>query len=232
MAYPRKAKLRRVKRRYKKRAKKAVDRRQNRNISNLYKMVKYSKERKYVDKTSQISLANNYINMLGTETLTSIDQGQDGNTRNGAKIMIHSHHIKVIASVGDSTNLYRFLVIRFLSQPASLVQISDALENVSASTPLQLLSPYKRNTDCRYQILYDSGCRTLAGNGITASTAGVASQRVHNILIKPKNGLYAAYSGNTGSSVVQGFTYLIGCTDSAIAPQPRFNVYTRTIFSG
>ena len=195
-------------------------------------MVKYSKERKYVDKTNQLPLASSYINMLGTETLTNIDQGTSGNQRDGSKIKIHSHHIKVIASVGDSTNLYRFLVIRFLSQPASLVQISDALENVSAATPLQLLSPYKRNTDCRYQILYDSGCKTLAGNGITASTAGSVSQRVHNIMIKPKNGLYAAYSGATGTSVVQGFTYIIGCTDSAIAPQPRFNIYTRTIFSG
>lgn len=215
-----------------KRAKRAVDRRQNRNIAKLYKMVKYSKERKWVDQGNTLSLSTSYLNMLAND-LTYIRAGDSANERNGNKIKIHSHHIKVVATVGDSTNWYRFLVIRFSSQPASLVQISDALDDPTAATPFQLLSMLKRNTDCRYQILHDTGIKLLAGNGIAASTAGPLSQRVHNIYCDNKGkGYYAAYSGVNAGDVTQGYTYLIGVTDSAIAPQPVFNVKTRTIFSG
>lgn len=213
-------------------AKRAVDRRQDRNISKLYKMVKYSKERKWVDQGLTVALADNYINML-TNDLTYIRAGDSANERNGNKIKIHSHRIKVIATVGDSTNLYRFLVIRFLSQPASLVQISDALDSPTAATPFQLLSMLKRNTDCRYKILYDTGIQRLAGNGSSTSVSGTKTQRVHNIRLDNRGrGYYAAYSGTNAGDVTQGYTYLIGCSDSAIAPHPNFDVKTRTIFSG
>lgn len=217
--------------RKKRRARRAVDRRQNRNIAKLYKMVRYSKERKYVDQGNTIQMASTWLNML-TRDLTYIAQGTSGNQRDGNKIKIHSHHIKVIATVGDSTNLYRFMVIRFSSQQTSQVQISDALQTPVAASPFNLMSFLKRNTDAKYQVLYDTGIKRLAGNDDPSSPTGVVSQRIHNIHLKPRKGYFAAYSGPNAGDVVQGYTYLIGVSDSGITPNVQFQTNARTIFSG
>lgn len=226
----RKNKLRRLRRKFKRKsATKAVDRRQDRSISKLYKMVKHQKEKKYVDQGNTIQMASSWVNML-TRDLTYIAQGTSGNQRDGNKIKILSHHIKVIATVGDTTNLYRFMVIRFDSQATSNVQIGDALQTPIAATPFQLLSFLKRNTDCKYKILYDTGIKRLAGNEQTDAPSGTVSQRIHDIRLKGP--FYAAYSGAGAGDVVQGFTYLIGCSDSALTPHVQFQTNVRTIFSG
>lgn len=229
----RKNRMKRFKRRYKKRARKAVDRRQNRNISKLYKLVKYSKERKYIDQEIlNLSLGSSWVNPLPRD-LTFITTGTLDNQRVGNKINIHSHHIKAILTCGDSTQLYRLMVVRFLSQAASLVALSDALENPSGTNPSQLMTFRKRNTDSKYQILYDSGIRRLAGNIQAAAPAQTSTQAVHNIKISNGNkGFYTGYNSSSGGGCIAGYTYLVVCTDSAIAPSPSISVISRTIFSG
>ncbi len=226
----RKSRMRRFKRRYKrKRARKAVDRRQNRQISKLYRKVSNLKAKKYVDQGNNQSVANNWINFM-VRDLTYIAQGTTENTRNGNKIKILSHHIKMLVSPGDGRNFYRFMVIRFATQATANVQISDALQTPIAGSPFHLLTFLKRNTDAAYQILYDTGVKRLEGNAATTAPLSGSSQKVHNIKL---NGPYwAAYSGASAGDVVQGFTYIIGATDSAIAPHPSFATNVRTIFSG
>ena len=87
-------------------------------------------------------------------------------------------------------------------------------------------------SDAKYQVLYDTGIKRLAGNDDPSSTAGVLSQRVHNIHLRPQRGYFAAYSGPNAGDVVQGYTYLIGVSDSAITPNVQFQTNSRTIFSG
>lgn len=211
-------------------AKRPVDKAQNRNISKLYRLVKYSKERKYIDQSIlNLSLASSWVNPLPRD-LTFITTGTDDNQRVGNKIQIHSHHIKAVLTCGDSTQLYRLMVVRFRSQAASLVQLSDALENPSGTSPGNLMSFKKRNTDSRYQILYDTGIKKLAGNVQAAAPAQSVTQAIHDFKIK--GNFYTGYNSTSGGGCVQGYTYLVVCTDSAIAPSPSISVISRTIFSG
>ena len=220
--------------RYKKRpARKAVDRRQNKNISKLYRMVKYSKERKYIDQeVLNLTLGSSWVNPLPRD-LTFIASGSGENQRVGNKIKIHSHHLKFVMTCGDSTQLYRILVVRFSHESASLVALSDALENPAGTTPSQILSFKKRNTDSKYQILWDSKTQRLAGNGPASAPIGVITQRVHDVkLNNGSKGWYTGYNSPSASACVAGFTYVVVCTDSAIAPSPSITCLSRTIFSG
>jgi len=227
----RKNRMRRLRRKFRrrgKRATKAVDRRQDRSISKLYKIVKNQKEKKYVDQAYTLAGSTTWTNLL-TRDLTYIAQGTGEAQRVGNKIKILSHHIKMIVTCGDSTNQYRFCVIRFHSQSSANIQISDALETPTVASPFNMLSFKKRNTDCKYTILYDSGVKSLAGNGTANSTQGPITQKVHDFVVP---GGYASYSGSGAGDVVQGFTYLIGVTDSSILPNPSFQTVSRTIYEG
>lgn len=228
----RKNKLRRLKRKFRrKRARKAVDRRQNRNIAKLYKMVRYGDERKWIDQSNTISLSTTWTQML-TRDLTYIAAGDTSNTRNGNKIKIHSHHLKVVVTGGDVTNLYRFCVIRFSAVAASQVQIEDALQSPVISSPFNLMTFKKRDTDSKYQILYDTGIQRTAGDGTAGAPKQSTSQRVWNINLKPYKGYFTGYNGSGANACVQGFTYLIGVSDSALVPHVQFQISARTIFTG
>lgn len=233
----RKARMRRAKRRYKKKhppARKAVDRRQNRNISKLYRMVNYSKEKKYVDQSnSDIGVASSWQTVL-LRDLTFIPEGNTDNTRVGTKIKIHSHHLKFKVIAGDATNLYRIMVVRFATEAAANVDLANVLESPTASTPLQIMSFRKRNTASKYKILWDTGVRTLGGNG-QASTSPVGPNTQHSYDIKITNGLkgfYAGYNSSAAGSCVAGYTYVVACSDSLIAPAPAITTNARTVFSG
>lgn len=213
------------KRRYsRKRARKAVDRRQNRNIAKLYKLVKFGKERKYVDQTNVAPIDQNWANLLSRD-LTFIAEGTTETTRIGTKLKIHSHHIKIKVDYGDVTNLFRIMVIRFPNQSASLVDVADALETPNATSPLNLMSMLKRQGDTKYNILWDSGVQRI--------NDALMKQRTFDVTLKPKgSGYYTGYNSPSASACVAGFTYIVACTDSLIAPNPSFTTSTRTVFSG
>lgn len=217
------------------RARKAVDRRQNRNISRLYKMVKYSKERKYFDQAGSFPITSNWSGILPRD-FTFIPTGTTVNQRVGNKIQIHSHHIKIKVSIaaGDSQNLYRILVVRFPNQAASLVDLADALEDPSAASPYNLLSFNKRNTDNKYQILWDSGAKQLVGNGATTAPFQARSNHNYNIKLGGKKGWYAGYNSTSAGGCVAGFTYIVAVSDSnpLSGTHPTFYTVSRTIFSG
>lgn len=224
-------KFRKTKRRikFKRRpAKKAVDRQQNRNISKLYRMVKYSKERKFIDQVPlTTTVANTYVNVL-TRDLTYIPEGNTDNTRIGAKCKIFSHQIRLIVTAADTTNLYRILVVRFGKAPTASLGMQHVLENSGAATPYNLQSLKKRNSDLRYQILYDSKIKRLA---LTAENQTM-KQRVHNINLTNKHGWFCQYSSANANSCINGFTYVVMCSDSALAPNVGVQSVARTIFSG
>lgn len=233
----RKRRMKKFKRRYRKRARKAVDRRQDRNISKLYRMVNYSKERKWLDQAQITSLSTSWVPILPRD-LTFIAQGTGGGSgvigqRIGNKIKIHSHHLKISVIVGDGTNLYRIMVVRFSSQAASLVDLADALQSPAAASPLNLMSFKKRDTDSKYQILWDSNVKTLAGNSTANAPAGANTQHTYNIVISNGNkGYFAGYNSSSAGGCVQGYTYVVACSDSAITPNPVFTCISRTTFSG
>lgn len=228
----RKRRMRKFKRRWKAKAKKPVDRRQDRSIGKLYKMVKYSKESKYVDQQLQTSIGTSWANIL-TRDLTYIPEGTTDNTRIGNKIKIFRHQIKVVVTAGDTTNLYRILVVRFKHIPTGSLGIQQVLEDSTATTPFQLMGFFKRNASTGYNILYDSGVRMLAGNGSSADApAGSRTQKQHNIILRNPKGWLVQYSTAAANSVVNGFTYVVACSDSSVLPNVGFQSMSRTIFSG
>lgn len=224
--------LRKLKRKFRSRAKRPVDKRQDRSILKLYKMVKFGKESKYVDQQLQTSIGSSWSNLLPRD-LTYIPEGTTDNTRIGNKIKIFRHQIKVLVTVGDSTNVYRILVVRFKQVPTASLGIQNVLENYNNTTPFQILGYFKRNSPSGYQILYDSGVRTIAGNaGSDTSPSSSSSQKQHNIILKNPKGWLVQYSDANANSVVNGFTYVVAVSDSAIAPHVGFQSMSRTLFSG
>lgn len=222
------------KRRFRRRrrpARKAVDRRQNKNIAKLYRIVKYGQEKKYVDQAnSDIGVASSWQTLL-LRDLTFIPEGTTENTRIGTKIKIHSHHLKFKVVAGDATNIYRIMVVRYVSEAAANVSLDNVLENPGAATPLQIMSFKKRNTASKYNILWDSGVKTLGGSGATAVTpVGPNTQHTYNVNLK--GNWYAGYNSSAAGSCVAGYTYVVACSDSLIAPAPAFTTNARTIFSG
>lgn len=214
----------RRRRRYR-RARKAVDRRQNRNISKLYKLVKYGKERKFIDQTAtSVGVDQNWLNLLPRD-LTFIVQGDTGSSRVANKCKIHSHHLKIKVTYGDVTNLFRIMVIRFPNQSASLVDIADVLETPTATSPLNLMSMLKRNGDTKFQVLWDTG--------VVRINDALKKQVTYDVTIKPRgSGFYTGYNSPSANACISGFTYLVACTDSLIAPNPTFTTSARTTFSG
>lgn len=225
-------KLRR--RRRKPRARKAVDRRQDRSIGKLYKMVRFGKEKKYVDQQLQTSIGTTWTNLLPRD-LTYIPIGSEAteHTRVGNKIKIFRHQIKVLVSCGDLTNIYRILVIRFKNCPTASLGVQNVLENYANTNPFQILGFFKRNAPTAYSILYDSGVRTIAGNYQNdTSPASSSTQKQHNIILKNPKGWLVQYSGDDANTCVNGFTYVLGVSDSSILPNVGFQTMSRTIFSG
>ena len=218
--------------RHRRRARRAVDRRQDRSIFKLYKMVKYGKEKKYVDQQLTTSLGTTWGNILQRD-LTYIPEGTTDNTRIGNKIKIYRHQIKVVVTCADLTNIYRILVVRFGSVPTAQLGIQQVLEDYNNTTPYQIMSFRKRNASVKYSILYDSGVKTLAGNYQNAtSPAGILSTRTHNIVLKNPKGWYTQYADQNANSVTSGFTYVVACTDSSVVPHVGFQSMARPIFSG
>lgn len=222
------------KKRYHKRrkARKAVDRRQDRSISKLYKLVRFSKERKYVDQQLQTSIGTTWSTIL-TRPLTYIAEGPTDAQRIGNKLMIHRIQLKIHVTPGDTTNLYRILVVRFGHCPTASLGIQNVLENYNNTTPFQILGFFKRNAPSKYKILWDSGVRSTVGNG-SADTApyGPRSVSNHNVILKFPKGLLVQYSGSAANTETNGFTYVIAVSDSALAPNVGFQSMSRVIFSG
>ena len=209
-------------------ARKAVDRRQDASIMRLYKMVKYSKERKFVDQVPlTTNVSNSWTNILSRD-LTYIPAGTNDNDRIGNKVKIYSHQIRLLITGGDATNVYRVMVIRFGKCIPAQVGVQHVLQNYNSATPYQLLSLKKRNTDVKYTILHDTGLSRLAYTNENETMR----QKVININLTNKRGWYTQYEDANANSCNTGFTYCIMCTDSAAIPNVEVSSMARTVFSG
>ena len=209
-------------------AKKPVDRRQDRSIAKLYKMVKYSKERKFVDQVPlTTNVSSSWVNILSRD-LTYIPGGSNDNDRIGNKVKIYSHRIRLLITGGDTNNVYRVMVIRFGQCIPAQVGIQHVLQNYNSATPYQMLSLKKRNTDVKYQILYDTKLRRLSYTNENTTRR----QAVLNINLVNKRGWYAQYLDANANSCNTGFTYVVMCTDSAAIPNVEVSSMARTIYSG
>lgn len=216
----------------KSKSRKSVDKRQDRQIMKLSKLVRFSKERKFIDQQLQTSIGTSWQGVF-TRPLTYIAQGNGETQRIGNKLLIHRIQFKTHVTAGDTTNLYRILIVRFGHCPTTALGIQNVLQNYNNTTPFQIMSFKKRNAPSKYSILWDSGVRSTVGNGATAdSPYGPRSVANHNITKSFPKGLLVQYSTNTASSETNGFIYVVACTDSALAPNIGLQSMVRVIYSG
>lgn len=211
---------------------KKVDKRQDKNILQLYKMVRFGKEKKFIDQQLQTVVSTTWTQCLPRD-LTYIPEGTQDGQRIGNKVKIFRIQLKMLVTSADLTNIYRILVVRFGHCPTASLGIQNVLENYNNTSPFQILGFFKRNAPSKYSILYDSGVQRLAGNYQNAtSPAGPISQRSHNIILKNSDGWLVQYSDANANSVTNGFTYVVAVSDSSITPNVGFQSMSRTIFSG
>lgn len=214
------------------RSKKPVDKRQDRNILQLYKMIRFGKEKKFIDQQLQTSIDTTWAALLPRD-LSYIPVGTHDGQRIGNKVKIFRIQLKVCVTTSDLTNIYRILVVRFGHCPTAQLGIQNVLEDYNNTSPFQILGFFKRNAPSKYSILYDSGVQRLAGNYQTAtSPAGPISQRCHNIILKNADGWLVQYDDQNANSVTNGFTYVVAVSDSSVLPNVGFQTMSRTIYSG
>lgn len=204
-------------------ARRAVDRHQNRQISKLYRMVGNVKEKKFIDQTTVDAAIGSVWTTLLPRDLTFIAQGDAQNQRIANKVKIISHHLKFLVTIGDSTNIYRILIIRFPNRAAADVNLGDVLEDPLEVTPVNLMTNRKRNSSTEYRILWDSGVKRLDVNH---------PQHSFNIKLKPKKGYFTMYNSNVAGSCVSGYTYCVAVSDSSVAPSVGITTLSRTVFTG
>lgn len=226
MAPPKKA---RKKRRYKRSKRSSVDRRQNRKISKLFRLVK--KESKYIDQYRETTASQSWNNIL-TRDLTYIAQGTDVNQRIGSKIMIKNIKCNIVVTIGDTLNLYRIMLVRWGPSDPAQIAVQNVLETPTGPQPQNLLSHYKRDPETNYQVLWDSGVQRLVGNGSANAPLTPITNRIHNINVTSKRGFYTQYSASSANTCNSGYIYLIAASDSAIAPNVGFQTDSRVIFTG
>lgn len=208
--------------------------RQDKKIAALAKKVNKIDEKKWLDQQQITSLSTTWATLLPRD-LTFIAQGTGGGSgvpgqRIGNKIKIHSHHLKIVVTGGDSINQYRIMVIRFTAKAASTIDLGDALQSPAVASPFNLMTFKKRDTDSKYQVLWDSKIRTTEG---TTTTPTTATQRVHEIVLtNGGKGYFANYNSSSAGGCVQGYTYVVACSDSALPNNPVFTVMSRTVFTG
>lgn len=227
MAYTRRTSTRRVgkRRRFRRRrrARKAVDRRQDRSISKLYRLVKNVKERKFVDQSSiDIAVGSTWTTLLSRD-LTFIAQGDGQDQRIANKIKIQSHHLKFLCTIGDTTNIYRIIVVRFPNQAAADVNLADVLEDPLETSPINAMTNYKRNGDTKFQILWDTGIKRLDVNH---------PQHSYDIVLKKTRPYFAMYNSDVAGSCVSGYTYVLAVSDSGLAPSVGITTVARTVYTG
>jgi len=215
-------------------AKKPVDKRQDKSISKLYKMVRFGKESKYVDQQLQTSVGTTWTQILPRDlTYIPVSAQADEHSRIGNKVKIHRHQIKVVVTCGDLTNLYRIMVVRFQQCDPANLGIQNCLENYNNTNPFQLMGFFKRNPPTAYKILYDSGIRTIAGNYQNdTSPASSSTQKSHNIILKNSSGWLTQYKDDNANSCNNGFTFVVAVSDSSVLPNVGFQCMSRTIFQG
>lgn len=212
-------------------AKKPVDKRQDKQLIKLFRLIKFSKEQKYVDSQLQTTAGTTWNNLL-TRPLTYIPEGTTVNTRIGNKISISNINFKCIVTVGDATNLYRILIVKFGHCPTASIAIANVLENPTNVTPFQIMSFLKRNSPSKFKILWDSGVQSLVGDGAAGATRTIHSQKSHHVKLRFPNGELVQYANANANSEVNGLTYVVAVSDSALAPNVGFQSMARVIFQG
>lgn len=210
------------------RARRKIDRQQNRRLSWLSKQVK--PEYKYIDQYQATTVPTNWVNLL-PRPLTYIPQGDTNSTRIGNKVKLHSVRLRGSILVDDTTQIIRMLVVKFGRTDGSTIGVDDVLTDANAASPQHLFSNYARNGTQPYTVLWDKTWK-LAGGYISPEDATSSTIKTYDFTINLKGAKQSCFfkldSDTTPSA---GYTYVIAASDSTLGG-PTIYMSSRIIFSG
>lgn len=211
------------------RRKKSVSKR----LATLSKKVRDSTDNRWKDvaQTSQPVNATNPLYLLDFMNLAKIIAGDKHDERQGNKIMLKSFSTRAILqnSVSDQYNDCRIIIVMvdslFNIPAVTDIQTDQILEPdfVTGSATIGLYSHYKKNSQYKYDILYDRYHQV--------QLQATGSVRPVNKLIKIqhtfKKPIPIHYQTESADMPVQRFIGMLLISDSTIAPAPLFSHNTR-----
>jgi len=210
------------------RARRKVDRQQNRRLMWLTKQVR--PEYKYRDQYQASTVTTNWINLL-PRPLTYIPQGDTNSERIGNKCKLHSIRLRGEILVDDTTNILRMLVVKFGRTDGNTIGVDDVLTDANATSPQHLFSNYARNGTQPYKVLWDKTWK-LAGGPINPEDATSSTVKIFDFTVKLKGATQNLfYKLDTDTTPSKGYCYVICASDSLLG---GLTVYmsSRIIFSG
>lgn len=211
-------------------SKKAVDRRQDKQIAKISKELRFGRDRKYIDQYAQTSVGTIWT-PLTPRPLTYITQGHGNQQRQGNSCQVHSVRLKGFIAIDDTTNRVRIMVVRFGRVDSASIAIGDFLAQGLTASPQHLLSMATRNGDVPYNVLMDKTI-ILSGNGSANSSVGVLTHKYFDYKIPIKGKKRACfYTQDADTLPSDGFIYIIASSDSLLGGV-TLNLQTRMIFSG
>lgn len=181
------------------------------------KQIAYNQAKKAINNTLEHKFFNNYeSNTVGTtgNTNSKTDVLQEttnatDSVRVGDELHITSFSFRYVVVVGDAYNIVRVIFFQWLQDDA------PTLGDIYADTANAVVSPYRRDTNRHYKILYD---RTHALD--TYNTVQVANKFL-------TRGFKKKMKFDAGTTTGQGKIYFSIVSDSSAVAHPTYRVETQ-----
>lgn len=207
-------------------------------VSALQSKVRNATDKRWKDvaQSSQPVNATNPLYLLDFMNLAKIQAGDNHDDRQGNKIMLSSFALRGILqnSVSDQYNNCRIIIVQIRSLfniPAVTdVETDQILEPdfVSGSATIGLYSHYKKNSQYKFDILYDK-YHTVQ---LQAAGAVRPVNKIIGINHTFKTPIPIHYNTPSPDMPVQNFIGMLLISDSLIAPAPLFSHNTRLNWIG
>lgn len=219
--------------------KKNIDKKQNREIKKLKNKVS-KLEKTADDKFIDLQMAPTNVNSTWTQlqfisgavAFNQLAQGTTNVTRVGNSITMHNLQINYMVSIpdsisADSVNIVRVFVvcIKRADFSGGAPGVNAFLQDSTATSPLHLLTPYKKDPNVQYKILYDR-THTLSGD---SGNPRIIVKKFH---INWKQGLKSEYERDNFTSPTSNYIYAFAASDSGLAGHPVLSMYCRLNYSG
>lgn len=168
--------------------------------------------------TADISTTGNIFDLSIVPKELAADDSTDLK-REGDKLTITSLDFIAHITVGDTSNICRFIIFKWKPDNTTAPTKGDILKDADA-TALDTLRRYNEDTSSQYKVCYDRVVN-LDSNG--RRTTSLRRKLYGKALGSPK----LTFSSNDGT-VGQGKYYLLVVSDSGAASHPTFSAVTRS----
>lgn len=192
---------------------------------------------KIIDKNTEFKryvrdLAPTALNNITTGQILfqgpQLPQGSDALDRDGDEVMLRKLRFNILTKTTTKPNRVRFILVRY-SQPPATLDLSTVLLNTTAQNVM--LSPWIKNGDIRYQIVYNKIHR-LGTMGVMDSEIKYQQFKIDVKFNKAGDKLH--YNGPVTQNPDKNCYVLYAVCDLAFTPTTGLNeiqMYTEAVFT-